>query len=111
MPTELAPLGGLDATALSAALDQLKANAAELAQSPDASAELRAAAADLVTMIDSFRNAHNSDPEALSKLDNAWFATFPATVHRLEKMAALQPVTEKTVDADLKVPLHRHRRP
>ncbi len=102
VPAELAPLGALDAKELSAALDQLKSNAADLAQSTDASAELRSAAADLVTRIDSFRKVHDSNPEALSKLDNAWFAAFPATVHQLQTMAALQPVTEQTIDADLR---------
>lgn len=102
LPPKIAPLGGLDGEALATALDRLGQTAAHLAQMPGAPADLRKAAGDLARRIDSFRHKEKGNPQALSRLDKAWFANFPATMQRLILLASAAPVTANNIDPALR---------
>ena len=102
LPASIAPLGGLDGKALTAALERLGQTAAYLAQVPGASAELRKAAGDLAGRIGTFRQKETGNARALAMLDNAWFANFPATMQRLILLASAAPVTAQNIDPNLK---------
>jgi len=102
LPAKVAPLGELDGQALSAALERLGQTAAYLAQLPEAPTDLREAAGDLARRIDTFRQKERGSAEALSMLDNAWFANFPATMQRLILLASTSPVTAANIDPSLR---------
>lgn len=102
LPAKIAPLGELDGKALSAALDRLGQTSAYLAQMPGAPADLRKSAGDLAKRIDTFRQKEKANPQALSRLDQAWFGNFPGTMQRLILLASAAPVSAHNIDPSLR---------